>query len=294
MSCPDCFKGGVHNHKGEPKGHEVELYGIRTYITGPSLDSSSQSTIIYFCDAFGLDLINNKLLADRYAAGTGLRVLAPAVIPGGPVSIGVMNAMEVAFEPVTPWWNIWGYLKRLGGIFTTMRLMVPFFIRANPQQNKAWKPILEYTRNVKRDLAAGSKLGVCGFCWGGHPSTRLCAQSSVDSGTERLVDAQFCAHPSALKAPDDIVNAVTKFKVPYSMAIAAKDFVLKKTQVEETEAILRQKTESGDHDGCQFEIKYYEGCQHGFAVRAKPGDKVQEKAADDACEQAIAWFKKWL
>jgi dienelactone hydrolase len=294
MSCPDCFKGGVHDHKGEAKGREEQLYGVRTYITNPSTESTSKSTIIYFCDAFGLDLINNKLLADRYATGTGYRVLVPALIPGGPVSIALMKPMELAFEPVTPWWNIWGYVQKLGHIFTILRLMGPFVMRASPTKAKTWNPILDYTRNVKKDLPAGAKLGVCGFCWGGYPSTKLCAETAVEGGTERLVDAQFCAHPSALKTPDMIVDAVTKFKVPYAMAVGTKDFVLTKTQAEETEAVLRRKNESGAQEGYNYEIKYYQGCQHGFAVRAKPGDDIQEKAAEDACSQAIAWFKKWL
>lgn len=294
MSCPDCFKGGVHNHKGDAKGHEEQLYGIRTYITGPSPDSTSKSTIIYFCDAFGLDLINNKILADQYAAGTGFRVLVPAVIPGGPASLGLMKSMELAFEPVTTWWNVWGYVKKLGSILTTVWLFGLFTMRANPTKSKAWEPILEYTRNAKKDLPSGAKLGVCGFCWGGYPSTKLCAEPAVEGGSERLVDAQFCAHPSALKAPDMIIDAVTKFKVPYSLAVASKDFVMSKTQVEETDALLRQKTEGADQNDYAYEIKYYEDCQHGFAVRAKSGDVVQEKASEEACSQAVTWFKKWL
>jgi len=294
MSCPDCFKGGIHDHKGDAKGHEEQMYGLRTYVTGPASESTSKSTVIYFCDAFGLDLINNKILADRYAEGTGLRVLVPAVIPGGPVSIALMNPMEKAFESVK-WWDIWGQIKRIGYMFTTVRQLFFFFRRADPSKPAAFNNVLDWTRKVKNDLPSGAKLGVCGFCWGGYPSTKLCAEPAVKDGSERLVDAQFCAHPSALKPPGDIVDAVTKFKVPYSVAIAGKDFVFTQKQGEETEAVLRQKAGNGDgENGYNYEFKYYQDCQHGFAVRAKPGDTVQEAAADSACEQAIAWFKKWL
>jgi dienelactone hydrolase len=294
MSCPDCFKGGIHDHRGDAKGHEEEIHGVRTYVTGPSSSSTSKSTIIYFCDAFGLDLINNKLLADRYAAGTGLRVLAPDVIPGGPASVGAMHPMEMLFEPVG-WFDIWGQIKRIGYILTTLRHMVPFFIRANPTKAATFNNILNWTRKVKNDLPAGAKLGVCGFCWGGYQSTHLCAEPTVEDGTERLIDAQFCAHPSALKSPGDIVNAVTKFKVPYSVAVGRKDFVFSPKESEGVEAVLRER--AGDGNGgndIHYEFKYYEGCAHGFAVRAKPGDTVQEKGAEDACTQAVTWFKKWL
>lgn len=56
----------------------------------------------------------------------------------------------------------------------------------------------------------------------------------MEGGAERLINAQFCAHPSALKAPDMIVDAVTKFKVSYAMAVGTEDFVLTETQAEET------------------------------------------------------------
>jgi len=294
MSCPDCFRGGIHNHKGDAKGQEEQLHGFRTYVTNPSSQSGSKSTIIFLCDAFGLDLINNKILADRYAEGTGFRVLVPDVIPGGPASIGLMDPMDQAFDPVR-WWDVWGQLKRAMNIFTMVRILGLFYIRAIPSRASTYNPILEWARTVKRDLPSDAKLGVCGFCWGGYPSTRLCTEPSVAGGDVRLIDAQFCAHPSALEVPGMIVDAVTKFNVPYSAALGTKDFVLTPKQAEETEAVLRQKAGNGEgQNGYNYELKSHEGCQHGFAVRARPGDTVQEKGADDACEQAVAWFKKWL
>lgn len=59
MSCPDCFKGSVHDH-AEPTGHFEILYGWKTYITG---DANAKSAILYLPDAFGLRLVNNKILA---------------------------------------------------------------------------------------------------------------------------------------------------------------------------------------------------------------------------------------
>jgi dienelactone hydrolase len=41
-------------------------------------------------------------------------------------------------------------------------------------------------------------------------------------------------------------------------------------------------------------LKVYEGCAHGFAVRATPGKEKEAKAADEALQQAVEWFKKWL
>jgi dienelactone hydrolase len=127
------------------------------------------------------------------------------------------------------------------------------------------------------------------------PSTKLCSEPASDGGTERLIDAQFCAHPSNLAPSVDIIDAVTIFKVPYSVAIGGGDFVFTLGAGEQTEATLRQKFGDGSgENGYHYEFKTYEDCAHGFAVRAKPGDTVQEKAADEACEQAVTLFKRLL
>lgn len=176
---------------------------------------------------------------------------------------------------------------RLAGYF------IPFLMRANP--SKCMPAVLEYARNVKKDLPEGGKLGICGYCWGGYQSTALCAEPAVAGGTTRLIDAQFCAHPSALSVPTMIVDAVTKFKVPYSLAHADLDFGLPTKKIEETEAILRQKVGGGNGEqGCNYEVRVYKDCHHGFAARAKPGDNVEAKGAEDACDQAVDWFNKWL
>lgn len=291
MSCPDCFKGAVHDHS-KPQGTEVALYGKRTYVALPPASSTSASTIIYCCDAFGLNLVNNKLLADEYAAATGFRVLVPDQIPGGPISLAVLDVMDTLTNKVD-FWDIWGQLRRIKAVLMAARYFVPFMIRANP--SKAVPDVLAYARKVKAELPPGAKLGICGFCWGGYMSTALSAEPAVAGGTEKLIDAQFCAHPSALKAPGMIVDAVTKFQVPYSLAHASLDFNLTTKGVEETEAILRQKVDNGEgENGCHYELKTYKDCHHGFAARAKPGDEVEFQGAQDAKVQAIEWFKKFL
>lgn len=107
MSCPDCFKGSIHNH-GTAKGTEQNLYGLRTYVTGPP---TSKSAILFLTDAFGLELINNKLLADRYAEGTGFKVLVPDIISGGPLPVSVMAETEIMFTPAG--FDVFAQLRRI-------------------------------------------------------------------------------------------------------------------------------------------------------------------------------------
>jgi dienelactone hydrolase len=292
MSCPDCFRGGKAT--GDPKGTLTTLHGVSTYVAGPAPSSPSASTIIFYTDAFGLGLVNNKLLADAYAAATGFHVLVPDIIPGGPMTPYVFERLDVVMEPV-PVWNLWGWLVRGWNLAVALRYAVPFLLRANPSYAKCYAPCLEYARQVRRAMDPGAKLGVAGFCWGGYQSINLCKEATEAGGSERLIDAEFCAHPSRLKLPDDVVNAVLAFKTPVAIAHSTQDMSLKNEEMLKTEAALREKTGEGEGEGgFQWQIKYYEEVPHGFAVRAREGNEKDEAAADEAKAQAIEWFKRWL
>lgn len=108
---------------------------------------------------------------------------------------------------------------------------------------------------------------------------------------ELTVSSQFCAHPSGI-TPKMVLDALTTFNVPYSMAVGDKDFVFKADQQTATKAEAKEKVGAAEEHN--YEIKTYEGCQHGFAVRAAPGDEVETVAAEEAAKQAANWFNKYL
>lgn len=283
MSCPDCFKGAVHD--GVPAGKEEAIHGVRTYVASVSTPSISTSkpTIIFITDAFGFNLPNSKLLADYYALRTGFRVLVPDIIPGGGVPLSSLSLMEIITSPVK-WWDIWGQIRRAVTIIRMMIVVIPFARRTK----NVFPSLLMYARSVKSE---GGKLGVAGFCWGGLQTTKLSQEPSVEGGKEALVNAHFTAHPAGLKGPDDFVEGVGKFDVPLSMAVGDRDFVLSKEKVAEVEAGLRQEFGEGVE---KFEVRIYKGCGHGFAVRADPGKTIENEAAGRAAEQAVQWFKSFL
>lgn len=292
MACADCFRGG--KAVGDPIGEMTTIHGVKTYVAGKPGSNTSQSTIIYYTDGFGIDLVNNKLLADSYATATGFRVLVPDIIPGGPMSADVMPIMDQIMSPVGTF-DIPGQLFRAFKFFQAASYFLPFFWRAFPGSNAAFLPCLEFARKVKSELPPGAKLGLAGFCWGGYQSINLAAKATVEGGTEPLVNASFAAHPSALKAPDDIIKSVTTFKVPVAIAHAQEDFGMPTAKVEEAEAKLRQEVGRGEGEGgFNYQIKIYPKVGHGFAVRAKPGDQAEADGADEAKQQAIDWFKKFL
>ena len=292
MVCRDCFRGTIHDH-AEPKGTLEDLYGYKTYVSMPPNNPSPKSTIIFFCDAFGLHLPNNKILADYYAAETGCRVLTPDIIPGGGVPESTMHAMNDVFRPVPSWWSFANPLMYLGKVWATLRfapVFIPFMLRAAAP--KAYSQCVKYTRDVRAGMPANGKLGVAGFCWGGYPSTKLCGEADVEGGTKPVLDASFTAHPSSLNAPDDVVEALGKFKVPYFCAVAEFDFLLDKSVAEQCEAALRQKLGEG---GANYEFFVHKGAHHGFSVRASPDEgSVGKEGYELAAKQATDWFNKYL
>ncbi|CAN8100510.1 unnamed protein product [Discula destructiva] len=291
MSCPECFTG--HIHTGTPRGTIKDLHGAKTYVTLPPSGAKPKSTIIYFCDAFGLNLVNNKLLADHYAAETCCEVLAPDMFPGGAASVATMQAMNDLLRPVPSTLSYINPLTYLGKAYALVRTvggMGPFFYYNYP--HKAFAACLRYTRDVRAAMPSDAKLGIAGFCWGGFQVTKLAAEPLAEGGDKALVDAVFTAHPSALKAPDDFVAAIETFKVPYSCAVADFDMMLDRKLAAQTEEAVKQKLGSG---AGTYEFVVWEGCHHGFAVRASYDDGSEgNKGYNGAAKQAVDWFNKYL
>ena len=277
MSCPDCFKGSVHTH-ADPVGSIAPLHGVSTYITGAP---DAKSTILYLPDAFGLKLVNNKLLADAYAAGTGSRVLIPDLLWRGGADPSQMDTVDKLLTPGG------GFLAKLWYFVQVAPGIIPFTILGAAP--KAYPDILKFARAVRAELPAGGKLGVAGFCWGGYGSTMLCAEKAVEGGEAKLVDVQFTGHPSYV-TPEMILAAV-EAKVPYSCAVAEYDGRFTVKVAEEVEAKLKEKVGTPEEGG--YEFVTYKQCIHGFAVRAAEGTPNME-GYHKAVKQAVDWFNKYL
>lgn len=273
--------GAVHTDV-EPEGRLEEVYGYRTYITGDK-DQRSKSAILYLPDFFSLKLVNNKLLADRYAKETGCKVLIPDIVPGGGADAGYLAHMDVVMDAKA------GYLSKFWAILNVLTLL-PAVLMGKP--GPVMPEIIRYARAMKKDLPDGGKLGVCGFCWGGYGSTNLCKVPLEDEGSTALIDAQFTGHPSFMTMPDMFVDNIKAFKVPFSAAIAETDNQVNEKLALEAEAALREKV--GPAEENRYEIKIYKGAAHGFCVRNRPTVKEEADASEAACKQAVDWFNKYL
>ncbi|EXJ82341.1 hypothetical protein A1O3_06154 [Capronia epimyces CBS 606.96] len=291
MSCPDCFRGSVHTHS-EPTGTIETLHGVRTYVAGSSDSSRSKSAILYLPDAFSLKLVNNKLLADQYASATGCRVLIPDVVQNGGLSPDLMPSMEVVMAPLEKR-TIGAVLYKVYTALTLLPYVVPFMLFGKPAT--VYPQILAYARAVKAELPPGGKLGVAGFCWGAWPGTKLCTETTVEGGSERLIDAQFNGHPSyIIDTPEMVIDAIKTFKVPYASAVAELDIQFNAEAAAQTEAKLKEAIAGPNEDKYKYEFRIYKGCHHGFCVRSMKEDELNAQGGRDAAKQATDWFNKYL
>ena len=80
MSCPDCFKGNVH--EGTPNGSLTKVHGLDTYVSEPAEGKPVKGIVIIIPDAFGVEFINNKLLADNLAEKGDYKVYLPDFMKG--------------------------------------------------------------------------------------------------------------------------------------------------------------------------------------------------------------------
>lgn len=80
MSCPDCFKGSVHD--GEPRGKIIKLHDLDTYVVEPAEGKEVKGILVVIPDAFGWKFVNCRLLADNYANKSNYKVYMPDVMIG--------------------------------------------------------------------------------------------------------------------------------------------------------------------------------------------------------------------
>ncbi|KFA54050.1 hypothetical protein S40293_09837 [Stachybotrys chartarum IBT 40293] len=202
MYCPDCFKGTIHD--GTPRGKQEIIHGIPTYVALPEEDPAPFAVIIFITDIFGMKLINNKLLADKYAADTGCRVLVPDVIPGGGASLALIDSMDSMNTPVA-WYNVLSQVRRALAGLHAASIMVPMIVRTR----NVLPQLLKYSRSVKAALPEGGRLGVAGFCSGGYQSNKLSQEPTLEGEKVPLVDAHFVAHPSGANVPNNLISSIS-------------------------------------------------------------------------------------
>ena len=85
MSCPACFSG--HANTSTPKGREDNIFDRPCYVAVPDEGSEVKGIVVIISDAFGWSFVNNRILADHYAARGGFKVYLPDFMDGEQLSL---------------------------------------------------------------------------------------------------------------------------------------------------------------------------------------------------------------
>ncbi|PVI02556.1 alpha/beta-hydrolase [Periconia macrospinosa] len=275
MSCPQCFTG--HINTDSPTGHWGTIYGLRTYIAAPTAGKEPLGIVVIIPDAFGVDFINNQILADHYASAAQFLVYLPDFMDGQAAPVRTMINMAHMFDEKERW------IYKPYYLVVTMIDFLPFLYRN--RLSVCWPRVTTFLEALREDKAT-LPVGIAGFCWGGLHAVKLShdfAETKTGSGRP-LVDAIFTAHPSNLNVSEDIGNV----KLNLSIAIGDDDGVMRIQQIQEAQKILSSKPD------VDSEVVIYPGAKHGFSIRAsrvKP-DSKETRQAEEAEMQAIRWFQR--
>ncbi|KAL2906889.1 Endo-1 3 1 4-beta-D-glucanase [Bienertia sinuspersici] len=121
-----------------------------------------------------------------------------------------------------------------------------------------------------------SKIGAAGFCWGAKVVVQL-AQS------DEYIQAGVFLHPSFVTVDD-----VKGVKVPLAVLGAETDHLSPPELVKQFEEVLNAKPEVDGY------CKIYPGVAHGWTVRYDPADAAAVKPAEEAHQDMLGWFQKYI
>jgi dienelactone hydrolase len=276
MSCPQCFTG--HVNPGTPTGRWEAVHGLRTYIADPPNGKNPTGIIVIISDAFGVDFVNNQILADHYASAGDYLVYLPDFMNGTAAPVRSMTNMAHLWDENESWLYTPYYF------IATVLDFAPFLYRN--RFGVCWPRVTAFFRDLQQHKDASLPVGVAGFCWGGLHTIKLSHDNTETKTADgrALADAFFTAHPSSVEVPKDIENV----RRPLSIAIGDEDSVMAIKQVRQVQEIL------AGNDTVDTDVVIYPGAKHGFSVRssrAKP-DSKETRQAEEAEQQAVAWFKR--
>ncbi|KZV64009.1 alpha/beta-hydrolase [Peniophora sp. CONT] len=261
MSCEHCIKGV--RHEGTPEGTYQDIAGVKCYIATPSGDYDKSKVVIYLTDAFGIELVNNLLLADDFARN-GYKVVAPDLFEGEPMPADLLDSVKPTDTNIN--------LVALG--------------KEHNWDFQAWASRHGFAHNLPRvrgvidALKADgvARVATTGYCFGGH--------LVFDIALAGVSDVSAASHPSALQV-EDFSKYVATSKAPLLINACEIDFQHGKDKQEKAAEVFKSFAPG-------FLQTYSEGCAHGFAVRGDMSDPKVKAGKERAFNSTVEWFKKYL
>lgn len=167
-------------------------------------------------------------------------------------------------------------------------VVVPDFFYGDPY-NPSAKPISDWIQlhgpdkgfeDAKPIVAALrskgiSAIGAVGFCWGAKAVVQLAKSDDIQAGV--------LMHPSFVTV-DDIKDVIK----PLAILGAETDHLFPQELAKQVKEILSSKPEVDSI------VKIFPGVSHGWTVRYNTEDENAVKSAEEAHQDALNWFEKYL
>lgn len=175
-------------------------------MTMPSCTVGENTTgLLYLTDVFGIQLAENRLLADSFARA-GFITVAPDLFEGQPAPMDLNN----------PAFNTTDFLAM--------------------HNTEATDAIMSNAIDFMRTTLGVKKLAVTGYCFGGRYSFRAVGGNGQPAGAA-LADVAFAAHPSLLEDAE-----ILSIKGPASVAAAETDTSMPPERRAQIEGMLANMT----------------------------------------------------
>ncbi|KAI0369119.1 alpha/beta-hydrolase [Pilatotrama ljubarskyi] len=142
---------------------------------------------------------------------------------------------------------------------------------------------VEISMKVMRALRAEgvTRVGAIGFCYGARPAFDLAFINEVQ--------VVAVTHPSLIQIPADLEKFALQSRAPLLINSCEVDHVFPKEAQEKADEIL-----GGGKFAPGNERTYWEGCEHGFAVRADVSDPKVKAGKEVAFKATIKFLIKHL
>ncbi|KAJ7086300.1 Alpha/Beta hydrolase protein [Mycena crocata] len=241
-------------HDGTPEGKIETIGGIKCYVATPTVDYPKDKVVLFLTDAFGLSLPNNQLLADDFARN-GFKTIMPDILRGDDVPQDVFDQNRTG-----PPWDREKWFANHG--------------------KERTRPVIDaVVAALKTEGITG--FGATGYCFGGR--------YTFDLAFDGIIQAAAVSHPGLLVIPADLEKYAEVAKAPLLINSCTVDMMFPPEAQAQADAIL-----GGGKFAPGYRREYFDGCQHGFAVRGDMNDPKVKAGKEGAFKACVEWFVKHL
>ncbi|KAG1738863.1 uncharacterized protein EDB91DRAFT_1249022 [Suillus paluster] len=266
--CQHCIQGV--RHEGEPEGTLETIGGVACYIATPTIDYVKDKVILLLPDAFGIGLINSKLMTLRKTASR----FAPKDVQVHGYDIGTVQVVVIDYyngDSLPPdalndkTLNFRGWLATHGAEVTCLPLD---------------KVIAALTEE------GITRFGATSYCFGGRYTFVI--------AFDKVIQCAVVAHPSLLEVPKDLeatlITYFIKAKVPLLINACKNDRSFP------AESQAKAGEISGDGKFAPgYRLEYFPGCTHEFAVRGDLTDPLVKAGKEEGSfKTSVGFFLTYL